>query len=96
MNDILNGQPGTPARARRPVGRHHASHLRGGGRIQTCPGLNWSAAGQADPNAGCEPPPPQPEKKVWICHAMNFLKDPYDSIEPNVNGILNGHATTPG
>lgn len=58
------------------------------------PGRNWDERGQAIYNADCaEPaPPPEPERKVRICHATSADKNPYVSNEPAIanNGDLHG------
>ncbi len=58
------------------------------------PGRNWDERGQAIYNAGCEEPapPPEPERKVRICHATSADKNPYVSNEPAIanNGDLHG------
>jgi Domain of unknown function DUF11 len=61
------------------------------------PGRNWDDRGQQVLNHGCtsEPPapiPPEPSKKVRICHATSSHSNPYVSEEPAIgnNGDLNG------
>lgn len=57
-------------------------------------GRNWDERGIRIYNAGCvaEPPEPEPEKKVRICHATSSQTNPYNSLEPAIanNGDLNG------
>ena len=60
------------------------------------PGRNWSERGQEIYNAGCdeEEPvlPPEPDKKIRICHATSSSSNPYVSNEPAIgnNGDLHG------
>ena len=61
------------------------------------PGQNWDDQGQPILNHGCEPEPPAPEppdpsKKVRICHASSSHSNPYVSQEPAIgnNGDLSG------
>ncbi len=61
------------------------------------PGRNWDDQGQPILNHGCEPEPPAPEppdpsKKVRICHASSSHSNPYVSQEPAIgnNGDLRG------
>ena len=60
-------------------------------------GRNWDDSGQQIYNHGCtsEPPaplPPEPSKKVRICHATSSHSNPYVSEEPAIanNGDLHG------
>lgn len=60
-------------------------------------GQHWDDLGQQILNNGCktEPPapqPPEPEKKVRICHATSSHSNPYTSPEPAIanNGDLQG------
>ena len=61
------------------------------------PGQNWDDQGQPILNHGCasEPPapqPPDPSKRVRICHATSAHSNPYVSEEPAIanNGDLSG------
>jgi hypothetical protein len=60
-------------------------------------GQNWDDSGQQIYNHGCtsEPPaplPPEPSKKVRICHATSSHSNPYVSEDPAIanNGDLHG------
>ena len=61
------------------------------GDSSSFPGRNWGEEGQAILNADCATPP-EPERKVRICHATSSSTNPYTSNEPAIgnNGDLNG------